>query len=102
MPEGPTLPGLAIRLRRTKTSSAEAGERALAVGRPVQAFARLARIFENRERSGVSAHRQMGWDRRAALDPQSVNAVIKSRYAAAGLDRGQYSAHGLRSVSRCT
>ena len=33
----------------------------------------------------------------AALDLQSVNAVIKSRYAAAGLDRGQYSAHGLRS-----
>jgi integrase len=33
----------------------------------------------------------------AALDPQSVNAIIKARCALAGLDPGQYSAHGLRS-----
>ena len=33
----------------------------------------------------------------AALDPQSVNAMIKSRSAAAGLDPTQFSAHGLRS-----
>ena len=33
----------------------------------------------------------------AALDPQSVNAMIKSRCAAAGLDAEQFSAHGLRS-----
>jgi hypothetical protein len=32
-----------------------------------------------------------------ALDPQSVNAIIKSLCAAAGLDPAQYSAHGLRS-----
>jgi hypothetical protein len=38
----------------------------------------------------------MGPDRRAALDPQSVNAIIKARCAAAGLDLAQYSAHGLR------
>jgi integrase len=33
----------------------------------------------------------------AALNPQSVNAMIKSRCAVAGLDSGQFSAHGLRS-----
>jgi hypothetical protein len=33
----------------------------------------------------------------AALDPQSVNARIKSRCAAAGLDPAEFSAHGSRS-----
>jgi hypothetical protein len=33
----------------------------------------------------------------AALDPQSVNAIIKARCAMADLDPTQYSAHGLRS-----
>lgn len=33
----------------------------------------------------------------AALDPQSVNAVLKARCARAGLDPALFSAHGLRS-----
>jgi integrase len=33
----------------------------------------------------------------AALDPQSVNAMVKSRCVVAGIDPGQFSAHGLRS-----
>ena len=37
-PEGEKLPVLAIRLRRTKTSSADAGESVLVVGRPVDAL----------------------------------------------------------------
>jgi integrase len=32
-----------------------------------------------------------------ALDPQSVNAIIKQRAALAGLDPTELSAHGLRS-----
>jgi len=40
----------------------------------------------------------MGPDRgAAALNPQSVNAIFKSRCAAAGLDPELYSANGLRS-----
>ena len=67
-------------------------------GRPSgRRLARLARIFEYRRRPGVSAHRQMGTHRCRALDPQSVNGIIKSRCAAAGLDPAQFSAHGLRS-----
>ncbi len=34
---------------------------------------------------------------RRALDPQSVNAILKQRAQMAGLDSGEFSAHGLRS-----
>jgi integrase len=33
----------------------------------------------------------------SALDGQSVNAIVKTRCALAGLDPADYSAHGLRS-----
>ena len=97
MPDGPTLPVLAVRLRRTKTSSAEAGESALVVGRPVEALC-VWLEFSNID-SGPVFRRIDKWGRigAAALDPQSVNAIIKSRCALAGLDPAQYSAHGLRS-----
>ncbi|ATQ70601.1 MULTISPECIES: site-specific integrase [Methylosinus] len=96
-PSGDKLPVMAIRLRRTKTASADAGESALVVGRPVEAlrawlaFAKIAAgpVFRPIDKWGnIGA---------AALDPQSVNAMIKSRCAAAGLDPREFSAHGLRS-----
>jgi len=34
---------------------------------------------------------------RRALDPQSVNAILKQRAEMAGLESGEFSAHGLRS-----
>ena len=97
VPDGPTLPVLVVRLRRTKTSSAEAGESALIVGRPVDA---LRAWLEFSKIEGGPVFRPIDkWSRIGvtALDPQSVNAIIKSRCAAAGLDPAQYSAHGLRS-----
>jgi integrase len=96
-PEGPTLPVLAVRLRRTKTSSAEAGESALIVGRPVDAL--RAWLEFSKIEGGPVFRRIDKWSRigSTALDPQSVNAIVKSRCAAAGLDPAQYSAHGLRS-----
>jgi integrase len=96
-PDGPTLPVLAVRLRRTKTSSAEAGESALIVGRPVDA---LRAWLEFSKITGGPVFRRIDkWGQIGvtALDPQSVNAIIKSRCVAAGLDAAQYSAHGLRS-----
>jgi integrase len=96
-PDGPTLPVLALRLRRTTTSSAEAGESALIVGRPVDAL--RAWLEFSKIDSGPVFRRIDKWGRigAVALDPQSVNAIVKSRCAAAGLDPAQYSAHGLRS-----
>jgi integrase len=96
-PDGSTLPVLAVRLRRTKTSSAEAGESALIVGRPVDAL--RAWLEFSKIDSGPVFRRIDKWGQigSMALDPQSVNAIVKSRCAAAGLDPAQYSAHGLRS-----
>ena len=96
-PDGPTLPVLALRLRRTKTSSAEAGESALVIGRPVEAL--RAWLEFSKIDSGPVFRRIDKWGTigATALDPQSVNAIIKIRCAAAGLEPALYSAHGLRS-----
>jgi integrase len=96
-PDGPTLPVLALRLRRTKTSSAEAGEGVVIVGRPVDAL--RAWLEFSKIEGGPVFRRIDKWGQigATALDPQSVNAIVKSRCAAAGLDPAQYSAHGLRS-----
>ena len=96
-PKGEKLPVLAIRLRRTKTSSADAGESVLVVGRPVEAL--RAWLAFSKIDAGPVFRRIDKWGNigAAALDPQSVNAMIKSRCAVAGLDPGEFSAHGLRS-----
>jgi integrase len=96
-PKDEKLPVLAIRLRRTKTSSADAGESVLVVGRPVEAL-RDWLAFSKID-AGPVFRRIDKWGNigAAALDPQSVNAMIKSRCAAAGLDPKQFSGHGLRS-----
>lgn len=96
-PDGPTLPVLALRPRRTKTSSADADESALVVGRPVEAlrvwltFSKIdgGPVFRPIDKWGAIGD--------GAFDGQSVNAMIKRRCVAAGLDPAQYSAHGLRS-----
>ncbi len=96
-PDGEKLPVMAIRLRRTKTSSADAGESVLVVGRPVEAL--RAWLAFSKIDAGSVFRRIDKWGNigAAALDPQSVNAMIKCRCAAAGLDPGEFSAHGLRS-----
>jgi integrase len=96
-PDGEKLPVVAIRLRRTKTSSADAGESVLVVGRPVEAL--RAWLALSKIDAGPVFRRIDKWGNigAAALDPQSVNGMIKSRCAVAGLDPGQFSAHGLRS-----
>ncbi len=96
-PKDEQLPVMAIRLRRTKTSSADAGESVLVVGRPVEAL--RAWLAFSKIDAGPVFRRIDKWGNigAAALDPQSVNAMIKSRCAVAGLDPGEFSAHGLRS-----
>jgi integrase len=96
-PNGEKLPVLAIRLRRTKTSSADAGENVLVVGRPVEAL--RAWLAFSKIDAGPVFRRIDKWGNvgAAALDPQSVNAMIKRRCAIAGFDPEQFSAHGLRS-----
>ncbi len=97
VPDGPPLPSLAIHLGRTKTTTGERDDVVYLTGRPVEALnawlvaAKIDRgsVFRAIGRSGTVSRR--------ALDPQSINAIIKQRAEMAGLDSGEFSAHGLRS-----
>lgn len=96
-PGSQRVPKLVIRLGRTKITAAEDDARVVVIGRAAQAmldWLALARItkgpvFRRVDRWGTMDPR--------ALDPQSVNAVLKKRCRLAGLDPSLFSAHGLRS-----
>lgn len=96
-PASPPLPCLAIRLGRTKTTGPDDDARSLMIGRPVEALKRW--LQEAKIDRGPVFRRIDQWgnvDRRA-LSPQSINLILKSRCAKAGLDPQKFSAHGLRS-----
>jgi integrase len=94
---GPPLPSRAIHLGRTKTSGADHDEVVYLTGRPVEALdAWLAAakisggsVFRKIDRWGNVSNR--------ALEAGSVNAIVKQRAEMAGLEPGEFSAHGLRS-----
>jgi integrase len=97
VPEGSPLPSLAIHLGRTKTSSGEQDEVVYLTGRPVEAlnaWMSAAKIDKGIVFRGIG---RWGTVSKRALDPQSVNAIIKQRVQMAGLEPGEFSAHGLRS-----
>ncbi len=94
---GPPLPSLAIHLGRTKTSTGDQDETVYLTGRPVEAlnaWMAAAKIDSGSVFRGIG---RWGTVSKRALDPQSVNAIIKQRVEMAGLDSGEFSAHGLRS-----
>ncbi|MBX5166893.1 site-specific integrase [Rhizobium sp. NZLR4b] len=95
--DGPPLPSLAIHLGRTKTSKGEQDEVVYLTGRPVEAlnaWLAAAKIDTGSVFRGIG---RWGTVSRRAIDPQSVNAILKQRAEIAGLEPGQFSAHGLRS-----
>ncbi|MBX4964083.1 tyrosine-type recombinase/integrase [Rhizobium lentis] len=95
--DGPPLPSLAIHLGRTKTSSGEEDDVVYLTGRPVDALAAwmaAAKIDKGSVFRGIG---RWGTVSKRSLDPQSVNAILKQRAALAGLEPGEFSAHGLRS-----
>ncbi len=88
---------MAIHLGRTKTPSGEEDEVVYLTGRPVEAlnaWLAAAKIDKGSVFRGIG---RWGTVSRRALDPQSVNAILKQRAEMAGLERGEFSAHGLRS-----
>jgi integrase len=94
---GPPLPSLAIHLGRTKTTSGEQDGVAYLTGRPVEALSAwmaAAKIDKGSVFRGIG---RWGTVSKRALDPQSVNAILKQRVEMAGLEPGEFSAHGLRS-----
>ena len=91
------LPSLAIHLSRTKTTTGEQDDVVYLAGRPVEAlnaWLAAARIDKGSVFRGIG---RWGTVSRRALDPQSVNAILKQRAEMAGLDTREFSAHGLRS-----
>ncbi len=94
---GPALPSLAIHLGRTKTTNGEQDDVVYLTGQPVEAL--HAWMTAAKIESG-SVFRKVGrWGTisRHELDPQSINLIVKQRAAMAGLEPGEFSAHGLRS-----
>ena len=95
--DGPPLPSLAIHLGRTKTSGADHDEIVYLTGRPVEALnswitaagIETGSVFRKVDRWGNVSKR--------VLDPKSVNDIVKRRAEMAGLEPGEYTAHGLRS-----
>ncbi len=97
VPDAPPLPSLAIHLGRTKTTSGEEDEVVYLTGRPVEAlnaWLAAARIDKGSVFRGIG---RWGTVSKRALDPQSINAILKQRAEMAGLNVGEFSAHGLRS-----
>ncbi|MGO7564477.1 site-specific integrase, partial [Rhizobium johnstonii] len=94
---GPPLPSLAIHLGRTKTSTGEQDDVVYLTGRPVEALNAWLTAAKIDSGSVFRAIGRWGTVSKRALDPQSVNAIIKQRATMAGLDSGEFSAHGIRS-----
>ncbi|MGZ2505205.1 site-specific integrase [Rhizobium leguminosarum] len=94
---GAPLPSLAIHLGRTKTSNGEQDDIVYLTGRPVEALNAWLTAAKIESGSVFRAIGRWGTVSRRALDPQSVNAIIKQRAEMAGLEPGEFSAHGLRS-----
>ncbi|SES46476.1 site-specific integrase [Rhizobium sp. NFR03] len=97
MPDGPPLPSLAIHLGRTKTTSGEQDDTVYLTGRPVDAlngWITAAKIEKGSVFRGIG---RWGTVSKRAIDPQSVNAILKQRAEMAGLKPAELSAHGLRS-----
>ncbi|NKK74313.1 tyrosine-type recombinase/integrase, partial [Rhizobium leguminosarum bv. viciae] len=94
---GAPLPSLAIHLGRTKTTSGEQDDTVYLTGRPVEALNAWMAAATIERGSVFRAIGRWGKVSRRALDPQSVNAILKQRAEMAGLEPGEISAHGLRS-----
>ncbi|MBB4571308.1 site-specific integrase [Rhizobium leucaenae] len=91
------LPCLSIHLGRTKNSGAGQDEVVYLTGRPVEALNAWLAAAKIDRGSVFRAIDRWGNVSRRALDPKAVNDIVKKRVAAAGLEVGEFSAHGLRS-----
>ena len=96
-PNSTPLPCLAIRLGRTKTTSADDEAKVLLVGPPVVALKEWLQRADISKGPIFRAIDQWGAVEDRALTPQSINLILKRRCSAAGLDPAEFSAHGLRS-----
>jgi len=94
---GAPLPSLSIHLGRTKTSSGDSDEVVFLTGRPVDALSAWLVAAKIESGSVFRAIDRWGNVSRRALDPKAINDIVKQRATMAGLEAGEFSAHGLRS-----
>ncbi|WP_051649936.1 site-specific integrase [Rhizobium etli] len=95
--DGSALPSLSIHLGRTKNSGASQDEVVYLTGRPVEALNAWLAAAKIGSGSVFRAIDRWGNVSRRGLDPKAVNDIVKRRVAMAGLEVGEFSAHGLRS-----
>lgn len=95
--DGSPLPSLSIHLGRTKTSGADQDEVVYLTGRPVVALNAWLAAARIESGSVFRAIDRWGNVSGRALDPKTVNDIVKQRVAMAGLEPEEFSAHGLRS-----
>jgi integrase len=95
--DGKPLPSMAIHLGRTKTSGADQDEVVYLTGRPVDALNAWLTAAKIDSGAMFRAIDRWGNVSRRALDPKAVNDIVKQRVKMAGLEPGEFSAHGLRS-----
>ncbi|MCT4655155.1 MAG: tyrosine-type recombinase/integrase [Cohaesibacter sp.] len=96
-PDSKLLPCLNLSLGRTKTENAQDENEVVLIGRSAQALLDWLAIAKITDGPVFRAIDQWGKIKDRALTAQSINLVLKSRIAKAGLDPADYSAHGLRS-----
>lgn len=94
---GVSLPSLSIHLGRTKTSGADLDEVVYLTGPPVDALNSWLAAAKIDSGAIFRAIDRWGNVSRRALDPKAINDILKQRAKMAGLEPGDYSAHGLRS-----
>ncbi len=95
--DGPPLPSRAIHLGRTKTSGSDHDEVVYLTGRPVEALDAWIAVAKIDSGSVFRKVDRWGNVSKRALEPSAVNQIVKQRAAMAGLEPGEFSAHGLRS-----
>lgn len=86
---------LTINRSRTKAMTAEDRAHAIPIGRPVEALKRWIEVVQIETGPIFRRVDQWGHVDRQARTPHSVNLILKSRCALAGLDPDGFSAHGL-------
>jgi len=95
--DGSLLPSFGIHLGRTKTGSISQDEFVYLTGRPVEALSRWLEAARIEKGSVFRKIDRWGNVSVRALEPSAINWIVKQRAKLAGLEPGQFSAHGLRS-----
>lgn len=95
--DGSALPSLSIHLGRTKTSGSDQDGVVYLTGWPVDALNAWLAAAKIDSGSVFRAIDRWGNVSRRALDPKAINDIVKQRVRMAGLEVGEFSAHGLRS-----